>query len=34
MTEILDRIRASLVGLRMPRALESLEHTLRRLERG
>ena len=34
MTEILDRIRASLVGLRMPRALEALDHTLRRLERG
>jgi DNA replication protein DnaC len=34
MTGILDRIRASLVGLRMPRALEALEHTLRRLERG
>ena len=34
MTEILDRIRASLVGLRMPRALEALEHTARRPERG
>jgi DNA replication protein DnaC len=34
MTEILDRIRTSLVGLRMPRALEALDHTLRRLERG
>ncbi|MBP7002309.1 ATP-binding protein [Amaricoccus sp.] len=34
MTELLDRIRASLVGLRMPRALEALDHTLRRLERG
>lgn len=34
MTEILDRIRASLVGLRMARALEALDHTLRRLERG
>ena len=34
MSEILDRIRASLVGLRMPRALEALDHTVRRLERG
>ena len=34
MTELLDRIRTSLVGLRMPRALEALDHTLRRLERG
>ena len=33
-TEMLDRIRTSLVGLRMPRALEALDHTLRRLERG
>jgi DNA replication protein DnaC len=33
-TELLDRIRTSLVGLRMPRALEALDHTLRRLERG
>jgi len=32
--EILDRIRASLIGLRMPRALEALEHTMRQLERG
>ena len=32
MTEMLDRIRTSLVGLRMPRALEALDHTLRRLE--
>ncbi len=30
----LDRIRSHLVGLRMPRALEVLEHTLRQLERG
>ena len=29
----MQRIRASLVGLRMPRALEALDHTLRRLER-
>ena len=34
MTETLDRIRASLVGLRMPRALEALDHTVRRIERG
>ena len=30
----LDRIRHHLVGLRMPRALEVLEHLLRQLERG
>lgn len=34
MSEILDRIRSNLVGLRMPRALEALDHTMRRLERG
>lgn len=34
MTETLDRIRASLLGLRMPRALEALDHTVRQLERG
>jgi len=34
MTELLDRIRASLVGLRMPRALEALDHTVQRLEKG
>jgi DNA replication protein DnaC len=34
MTQTLDRIRASLVGLRMPRALEALDHTMRQLERG
>jgi DNA replication protein DnaC len=33
-SEALDRIRASLVGLRMARALEALDHTVRRLERG
>jgi DNA replication protein DnaC/transposase len=33
-TEIIDSIRASLVGLRMPRALEALDHTMRCLERG
>ena len=34
MTETLDRIRESLVGLRMPRALKALNHAVRRLERG
>ena len=34
MTETLDRIRSSLVGLRMPRALEALDHTMRQIERG
>ena len=34
MTETLDRIRLSLLGLRMPRALEALDHTVRRIERG
>lgn len=29
MSEILDRIHVSLIGLRMPRALEALEHTMR-----
>jgi DNA replication protein DnaC len=31
---LLDRIRRTLVGLKMPRALEMLDHTVRRLERG
>jgi DNA replication protein DnaC len=30
----LERIRRHLVGLRMPKALETLDHTLRRLEQG
>jgi DNA replication protein DnaC len=30
----LDRVRRHLVGLKMPRALEVLEHTIRQLERG
>lgn len=30
----LDRIRHTLVGLRMPRALEALDHVVRRLEQG
>lgn len=34
MSETLDRIRTSLVGLRMPSALEALDHTVRRIERG
>ncbi len=34
MTGTLDRIRASLVGLRMPRAPEAPEDAIRRLERG
>jgi DNA replication protein DnaC len=33
-SETLDRIRTSLIGLRMPRALEALDHTVRRIERG
>jgi DNA replication protein DnaC len=31
---LVDRIRRHLVGLKMPRALEVLDHTLRRLECG
>ena len=31
---MLDRIRHDLVGLRMPRALEALDHIVRRLEQG
>lgn len=34
MTAILDNIQASLIGLKMPRALEALEHIVARLERG
>jgi DNA replication protein DnaC len=34
MSDLLDRIRGALVGLRMPRALEALDHTLHRLEQG
>ena len=30
----LDRVRRNLVGLRMPRALEVLDHTMQQLERG
>ena len=34
MTEILDRIASHLVGLRMPRALEALDHTVQQIEKG
>lgn len=34
MTEVLDRIRGALVGLKMPRALEALDHTMQKLEQG
>lgn len=33
-SSMLDRIRHGLVGLRMPRALEALDHIVRRLEQG
>ncbi|APX18079.1 AAA family ATPase (plasmid) [Phaeobacter inhibens] len=34
MTSTLDRIRGALVGLKMPRALEALDHTMQKLEQG
>ena len=34
MTEALERIRGAMVGLKMPRALEALEHTMQQLEQG
>lgn len=34
MTEVLDRIRGAMVGLKMPRALEALDHTMQKLEQG
>jgi len=34
MSTVLDNIRASLVGLKMPRALEALDHTMHRIEQG
>lgn len=34
MTDFLDRIRGALVGLKMPRALEALDHILQQLEQG
>jgi DNA replication protein DnaC len=34
MTEVLDRIRGAMIGLKMSRALEALEHTVSKLEQG
>ena len=34
MTEVLDRIRGAMVGLKMPRALEALDHTVQKPEQG
>ena len=34
MSETLDRIRTSLIGLRMPRALQALDHPVRRMVSG
>lgn len=34
MTDLLDRICGALVGLKMPRALEALDHTVQQLENG
>lgn len=34
MTEALDRIRGALIGLKMPRALEAIDHILQQLEKG
>lgn len=34
MSDLLDRIRGALVGLRMPRAMEALDYTVLQLERG
>lgn len=34
MTVVLDRIRGAMVGLKMPRALEALDHTMQKLEQG
>lgn len=34
MSGLVDNIRTSLLGLRMPRALEMLDHTIQRLEKG
>jgi DNA replication protein DnaC len=34
MSELLDRIRGALIGLKMPRALEALDYTLQQLEKG
>ena len=34
MTSHIDRIRGAMVGLKMPRALEALDHTMQQLEQG
>ena len=34
MSDLLERVRGALVGLKMPRALEALDHTLQRMEKG
>ncbi|PVH27223.1 IS21-like element helper ATPase IstB [Pararhodobacter oceanensis] len=34
MSALVDRIRGALVGLKMPRALEALDHTIQQLEKG
>lgn len=34
MTEVLDRIASDLVGLRIPRALEALDHAVQQIEKG
>jgi len=34
MSEALERIRGAMVGLKMPRALEALDHTMQQLEQG
>lgn len=34
MTQALERIRGAMVGLKMPRALEALDHTMQKLEQG
>ena len=34
MTAVLDRIRGAMIGLKMPRALEALDHTIQKLEQG
>jgi hypothetical protein len=34
MPSTVDQVRRHLVGLKMPRALEVLDHTMRQLERG
>ena len=34
MTEVLNRIRGAMIGLKMPRALEALDHTMQKLEQG